>query len=464
MRWIFLIWCALALGGRPAGADDTAFDDAPDPRKASGVTVERERPSETWRWAPRALLFVPKVGWQVVWAGPRLGMWAYDRYQVKDRIKGLFFNDSGTAGLYPVAFVETGFGLNAGARLILRDALGSGARFRVRASYGGRLRQLYSAKLTTGELLGDRVELELIGEYQLFPKDRFAGIGNGDTRRFDPAAVPIDPLTSDAAVLTRYRHDDWKVEGGMVVGLTRHVAVRASVALKHRTFDDDVDVEQDVPIFGAYDTARLVGYDTGLYNAYGELELMLDTRRARYFWQSGAAPSAGWRASAFAGYQLGIGDDPSDHARWGVDVQRYFDLYGGDRVLLVRGYVESIAAGELHEVPFVDLPRLGGPVFLRGYDRDRFRDRSLALATIEYDYPIARGLGGYLFVDAGRVYRSVEDFELDGMRVGFGVGVQAHTLNSFLARVFIATSIDGGFVANLSFDPVFDTRSREESP
>ncbi len=446
---------------------DASFDSAPRPDQAAGFVVGPDNGPGTWRKIGQGVLYPFRGLWYLVWGVPRLSMWAFNRYQVETRFREIFFNDTETIGVYPVAFFETGFGANFGGRIVLRDLLGEESRLRVRASYGGRFRQLYSGKYTSGTLLGDRVELEIIGEFEIFPKSRFAGIGNSDL--VDPQAEmdPIDALRDTTAVESRYRHDDISVELATTIQLVGPISLRPSFSYKDRTFKRDAEAGGDAQIVDVYDTASLVGFDTGLSNIYPELELHYDTRRVSQYYLSKGAPSTGWHISGFAGYQYGIGDDPTSHIRWGVDVQRYINLYAGDRVLHLRAYVEGVT-GDLAEVPFVDLPRLGGSTFLRGYPRDRFRDRHATLATAEYNYPVNRNIGAYLFVDAGRVWRTLEDIgddEInDDIRVGFGGGIQLHSMENFLARLLIASSVDGELFINFSLDPAFDTRSREESP
>ncbi len=407
---------------------------------------------------------MPRWALEVAFAPVRGLLWVYGRYQIGDRARQIFFNDAGTVGLYPTAFAETGFGLNFGGRLLHRDLFGNSERLRLRASYGGRYRQLYSIKLSSGELVSDRVAFELEADYEQFPKSRFSGLGNGDLSEVDFVDPLVDPITSTTAVATRYRHDDYRLAAVADVGLARSLALRLSGSIKNRTFNDDVEPHDgDAAIFTIYDRSRLVGYDNGLDNIYLEADLTYDSRRVRRFYQSAGFPSTGWQVSGFAGYQLGRGDDPSAHGRYGIDLQRYFDLYMGDRVLIVRVYFEGVT-GHIDDVPFVDLPHLGGPLFLRGYDRDRFRDRLIGLGTVEYMYSASPNVAGYLFVDAGRAWRRAGEIELTGIRVGYGGGIQLHSKSSFRARLFLASSIDGGLFVNLGFDPVFDARSREESP
>ncbi|HLU68721.1 MAG TPA: hypothetical protein VKZ63_20710, partial [Kofleriaceae bacterium] len=153
---------------------------APLPQEASGV-VQAPPPSGRLLVIPRVLLYIPRgINW-VISAPFRGSAYLYERYQLRERFRAIFFNDEGTVGLYPVAFFETGFGFNAGARFIHRDLFGGGERLRARASFGGQYEQIYSIKIGTGDRIqGGRTEVELEAEYELRPKDRFFGIGNGD--------------------------------------------------------------------------------------------------------------------------------------------------------------------------------------------------------------------------------------------------------------------------------------------
>jgi outer membrane protein assembly factor BamA len=146
--------------------------------------------------------------------------------------------------------------------------------------------------------------------------------------------------------------------------------------------------------------------------------------------------------------------------RYGVDALRYINLYRGDRVLLLRAYAEAVT-GPLDEIPFTDLPRLGGPLMLRGYHRDRFRDRIALLGTGEYAFPIGELMSGFLFLDAGRVERAWDDLSGDRIRYGFGGGIQLQSVDAFIMRFQVAGSADEpGVFIKLSFDPLYNPRPR----
>jgi hypothetical protein len=198
--------------------------------------------------------------------------------------------------------------------------------------------------------------------------------------------------------------------------------------------------------------------NTTVENARLEAELVYDSRRPSTVYASRVIDATGWYASVHSGVTRGLGDDPSEFTSYGGEVQRFFDLYRGTRVLALRVLVEAISDGE---ASFIDLPRLGGTELLRGYPSGRFRDRALTLATTEYTWDLGNFLAAYLFVDAGRVWPSIRDVTFDTpLRVGYGGGIQLHTTASYLGRVQLAASRDGDYVLELVLAPAFRRRER----
>ena len=124
----------------------------------------------------------------------------------------------------------------------------------------------------------------------------------------------------------------------------------------------------------------------------------------------------------------------------------------------VPGRVDTVI-GNLSQIPFTDLPRLGGSELMRGYATGRFRDRAVVLGTLEYTWDIGNYLGSYLFVDAGRTYHDFAGVDVHGFHVGVGGGVQVHTKRSFLARVQIAASEEDAFI-QLALSPALGRRER----
>jgi len=192
--------------------------------------------------------------------------------------------------------------------------------------------------------------------------------------------------------------------------------------------------------------------------AYGELELRWDNRRAVSTWDPHGTLTGGTLASAFAA-QFHRLDAGADFARYGFELQQFVRLGIGPRVIAARVHGEAVT-GSRADVPFTELPSLGGPLYLRGYALDRFRDRVAAFGTLEYQWDLAGWIMANAFVDAGRVYSAVNDVSLDHLRVGYGLGLQLTYGGGFVSEVSVASSVDGGLFFNLAFNPVYDIEQR----
>jgi hypothetical protein len=458
-------WIKTADG---AGLSAAVVAESPRPERAHGTVVPRDETATFGRKSGRVLLFVPRWTFEAVAAPIRLGLWTFNRYQLGERARQIFFNEDGTVGLFPVALFETGFGLNVGGRFIYRDLFGQAGKLSARVSYGGQYRQLYSLRAQSGSLFGDALQVELVASHELFSRSRFYGLGNQDVSDA-PAGLPadlpadlIDPAVDGTALATRFRHDDSRVALAADLAVAGAWRLRLAAAYSYRTFDDDVELDDDEHVVtDVYDRGALIGYDDGLSQARAELELTYDTRVVTHPLSSRVWPSTGWRLAGFVGYGKGLGHDPTRYVRYGVDLQRYLPVGDTGRTIIFRLYSEAITES-VAKLSILDLPRLGGPLLLRGYDRDRFRDRIAVQGSVEYIYPAGGNLAGFVFVDSGRVFRAWDELSVDDLRVGFGGGVQAQSYKTFLARAFVASSIDGGVLFRLSFDPAYDVRAREE--
>jgi hypothetical protein len=372
-----------------------------------------------------------------VFAPIRAGIWAYDRYQLKERYLDVFFNDARTAGLVPTATLESGYGLTVGAKLLHDDLFGDEERFRLRAATGGRFRQLATVALASGERFGRRLDVELDGRFERRPHDVYYGIGN--------TSMPE----------ARFRQELLRATASAQVRLAGPLRVRTSGALADFTFGRS---EDGPAIDEIYPADTMAGFD-GVRHAYAELEVSYDSRRNARRWEVAAIPATGWLLAAFGGRTIAL-DANADYWRYGADLQRFMRIGDGPRVFSVRAYGEAVAGDAV--VPFAQLPRLGGATLLRGYPADRFRDRVATLVSLAYGWDISRALSANMFVDTGRVFPSVRELELEALRVGYGLELEAHTARSFVMRVGIATSFDGGAFFTLSFDPVFDLAPRTE--
>jgi hypothetical protein len=455
--------CTLSLPWAVARADEPPPKDegattAPStaPAAVSGVEIPEAAPPAS---PARAALAVPRLGATVVAAPVSGALTVYDRYQVREQIVDLLFNDARTFGAYPVVALETGLPVGVGARLVHRDLFGAGGGLRLAADYGGSSRHRIEGSLSSPSFAGGVLRTRLAGGWLRQPNAPFYGIGDQDLARPDPTVSGL-PARAPLAVATAFGQD--VVHAVLGVDIDPRGPLFASITTGYyaRDFKESAQGTSDLGRTDVrFDTSTLTGWGQGTKISYSELAVGWDSLTTASSFVPAGAPSTGTKVVLFGGVarslELGGGGAPVAYTRYGLDGLRYFDLYNGDRVLILRGRLEGVA-GAAEGIPFTDLPRLGGPMLLRGYSRDRFRDRVTLLASAEYRYPIWQNLAGYLFVDAGSVRAGLSDLAGAGSRprVGGGGGLELFVSGQFGLRGQVAGSSEGLFF-QLALQPVY---------
>lgn len=421
---------------------------APIPGEESGRADAGEdgRPS-TARVVARGALFLPRMIVSAVLWPIRGVVWVYDRYALLDVYDRVLFNDARTFGIVPTVVYQTGVGLLAGARLIATDTFGDEERLTLDAAYGGTYQVRTGAWLDSGRRLG-RVVLTVGGNFERFGQLPFYGIGNADESPTPPMLV--DSLVDDTAFETHYRYQALRAAAAADVRTVDALHVIARGAIADRTHARSA---AGPSIDAVYDPADLVGFEEGVTQLVGELELRWASE-PRF---GTATYTTGWLASAFLGGSHLL-DGGSDFVRYGFDLRASLHAALRPRTLALRLRGEGVT-GQLDEVPFSELPYLGGDV-LRGYELARFRDRVAVAGSAEYRWDLSRHVNAFLFVDAGRVYRSLADLTVDDLRVGFGGGFELHGDTDFVIAGTLASSIDGGIVVTAVLNPPGDEGPR----
>lgn len=438
----------------PVGGDLTAADVAADPLPGyeSGRLDEPEDDS-TGRKIGRGALFVPKLVFDAVLTPLRGAVWAEEHYHLLGWYDRIFYNDDKTIGLYPTGSIDTSLGVTAGAHFVDSNLFGEHEALNLQAEIGTHNRQVYSISLASGKRLGDRLALALDLGYERRPHDGFYGIGNGDRNDVVPA-MPIDPRVDATAAESYYSQHRARATVTGDVRLWRALHLRPGAALADVTFGEP---NYDEPIAMVYDPRGLVGFD-GIRYSYTELELRWDDRRGVTVMEPPSVHSAGSLAGVYAGLEHRLDNGP-DFWRYGADLEHFIRLTEGPRVLALHLHGEGVT-GSRDDVPFTELPRLGGPLYLRGYALDQFRDRVAAFGSVAYQWDLSQWFSAEIFTDVGRVYPALGDLSLDHLRVGYGVGLEGHSIESFAFEASLGSSIDGGLFLNLAFNPVYDIDQR----
>jgi len=433
---------------QPAEESEPAEEsDRPPPGAESG-RVDEPTDDSAARTVGRTLLLVPRGVVEVTMLPIRGTIWANDRYHLIGRARRWFFNDAGTIGLYPLVFFETSGGVLAGVQL--EAALSPSNRLKVFAGLGPARGRVDGSWRSSGHF-DDHVVFTVHGEYDSRPESRFFGIGNGD--EISAPAMQLDPF-GDVAVESFYADRLARADVIADARVAGPFHVLAATALADRKRSEST---REPTIEMVFSPESRVVFDDRYRSAYGELELRYDTRGPSSEWQPAMVTSKGSLAAVYAGPALL--DSGSDYWRYGIDAQHFMMIGSGPRVLSARLEMESISA-RATEVPFTELPSLGGRTWLRGYPTDRFRDRVAAVGSLEYQWDLSRVLYASLFVDVGRVYPALDELTLDDMRVGYGIALEGHSHRSLIARVSMASSADGGLFFNLYLDPVSEIEPR----
>lgn len=402
---------------------------------------------------PRALLFIPSWTLKAIFWPLQKGIRFTERHRLIERIEDVLYNDAHTAGIVPVFSFLSRLGPSAGFKLFHDDLGGFGEHVALDASFGGRYTQSYQLSFDADRLLGSRYWLKSLVRYEVEPSLLFSGLGDAPERS---SGKDLGPRR--AAVETRFRQTRMLALAGAGYTIGRPggmTKIGMLGILNHRDFEGAraKDLRKgELSLEQVYDTARLPGFDEGSRTLELNGNVVIDTR------DNAGATSSGAYFEAFGG-----GLVPQHQYRfghYGAELTAYINLYHHTRVLVLRAAHEGVA-GKDEEIPFAELPRLGGPARLRGYTLDRFRDKTTAVATVEYHYPIHEFISGALFLDAGRAaptYGSLVDFKQ--WRVGGGAGIIVRSKTSVLFTLDVA--VGDGVNVYFTTDPLRAFAGRSE--
>jgi len=102
-----------------------------------------------------------------------------------------------------------------------------------------------------------------------------------------------------------------------------------------------------------------------------------------------------------------------------MDLRKYVTLFK-THVLAFQGVLRSFSG----DVPFVELPRLGGEFTGRGYYYGRYMDKNLAVVQAEYRLPLVWRLGLVGFVGTGNVSEKLNQMDLGNLKPFYGFGLR----------------------------------------
>ncbi len=121
---------------------------------------------------------------------------------------------------------------------------------------------------------------------------------------------------------------------------------------------------------------------------------------------------------------------------YNITYNRYFKV--GEQQVFATNLVGNFNTGD---VPFLDMARAGGEEILRGYAKNRYRDKNFIGGQVEYRFPVWWRFGAVAFAGLGDVFDSPSEVTMSTLKYSFGGGMR------FLVskREGINVRIDYGF-------------------
>lgn len=356
-------------------------------------------------WVPRILLsplylvseYVIRrpLGWLITTA---------EQKQWPSAIANFFtFGPEKTAGVVPTFFLDLGFRPSVGFYAFWDDLLGKGNHLRMHFSTFGKdwLQGAIADKIPVGK--DSYFDLRFEGIHR--PDQVFHGLGPRSLQA-DRVRYGIDKLQARPVFETFW----WKGSRVSIESGIRYVDFRDDACC------DDASLE--VRIAEGQHTAP-PGYRTGYTAVFERAELTVDTRDPR------PASQTGMRLELEIEQASNVRRSTDNWLRYGASIGGFLDLHNNRTVSLsvTTLFVDPISSGAT--IPFTEQIVLGGSGPMRGYLYGRLNDRSAAIATLKYRWPIWVFLDGAIQGALGNVFGpQLEDFKPNLLRVSSAVGVE----------------------------------------
>ncbi len=388
-----------------ARGDETPKRPAPD---YAGRPAPKATPGEVALWVPRVVFSPVYFTTEYLIRRPLGAMIsAAERANLPETLYNFFaFGPEHKAGFAPIAFVDFGFNPSIGVYAFWDDAFFKGDDLRVHAS------------AWPDEWLGGSVVQHIRFQPRGALTLRFAGV-----RRPDYAFFGIGPSTLQSG-LSRYGQD--RVEGTAMTefDLWRASKVETGVGLRYARFydghfgsDPGIVEQAGTGLFALPD-----GYARGYTAEFNRLHVALDSRRP--FPEEGS----GFRLDATATQGSDLAQAPgSGWINWQAAAGGFLDLDGHRRVVSLS--LQTLFSDPIgsRPVPFTELVTLGGDAApMPGFWVGRLVDRSAAVATLRYRWPIGPWLDGSMQAAVGNVFgEHLDDFQTRLLRFSGALGLES---------------------------------------
>lgn len=427
----FAVSCALdaaAQAAPPASASaaspppDSAGQ-SDDSLPVSGESRPESEPLDPARSVADVVLYVPRVAVDLLFLTSGAAAGLLDDEQVIPRLEDTFYTSDHAIGVFPTAFVETGFNPNIGARMIA--STGDFAAT-LRAGYGGQDANVVESRMRTtlASPFPGALSLEAL-------HDRRTGLGYvglGATPETDPRNV-FQPDTSMRA--GAYREVRERIIGNFGFRPFGDAELLFSTSYRRRRIDDAPDTGEGA-LSRVFVSDQLPGSQRLNRTTYSEFAVRYDTRPHR------GAPTSGWMIEGYTGTLRGLTDADGDGVTLGGRGALFIPIYRRSNILSPRIALDTIQPSDSARFPFLEY---AAPADFRGIDPRR--DRIAAVASLDYRWVIMKYVASRIFMDASTVAEDFPSLDLHTLRYAWGMGMDLHSSSTEIARIAASASADG---------------------
>lgn len=279
-----------------------------------------------------------------------------------------------------------------------------------------------SARLHFGTWGPDLISVRATDTYELSEHDAVS-VDASLVRRLDNTFSGIGSFSRQGS-RTRYAATVAEADIGHAHTFWAGSAIRTQVGVRSLFFGNDGCCDE--PALSAEVAAGRIyapGYARGYRAAFQRVELELDSRRP------GPKPGGGLRLEA---HEEGLftldplpGEPRRSWVKYGGSVGAALDLTGQQRVVSLTVAAE-LADPLVGTIPFTDQVMLGGDALMPGFLRGRLVDRSAAVASLQYVWPVWVYLDGVAHASVGNVFgEHFSGFDVKSSRLSTGVGLRS---------------------------------------
>jgi outer membrane protein assembly factor BamA len=287
--------------------------------------------------------------------------------------------------------------------------------------------QSYQFRFRLQKFLGERLGIDLFYRYKKRPRESFYGVGM-TTNEQDEANYTLES-------------SDFRLDLPFHAGEKLAVGLTGGFLITNLYDGEDTDSPRHLDtLYAASTYALLPGRLDG--SRYVRLGLILDYDSRN----SGGQPSKGIHVLTRTVRYIGTNrSEDLGYLETKVDFRHYLNVWK-NRILATRLFVQRFDADNSNKLatPANLISRLGGASGLRGYSGGRFIDNDLALASVEWRFPVWKILDGFAFLDEGRVYEEITDSKVfKGWKYSAGFGLRVWNVQEVSFSSTVAFSDEG---------------------